>query len=431
MKVLIRNGRVVDPHSGRNGPGRDGLFDVLCEGGRITQVEKKGQIKTAAETIIDASGCVVAPGFIDLHSHLREPGYGYKETIESGTLSAAAGGFTSVVCMANTNPVNDNAVITELIIKKAQEKGSVNVFPVGAISRGLEGKTLADIGQMCEAGIVGISDDGRCVMDSALMRKALQYAKGFNLLVISHAEDENLSGEGSINEGLVATELGLPGSPNAAEEIIIARDIALAELTSARLHIAHLTTRGGLELIRAAKKRGVLVSCEVTPHHFSLTDEAVRGYNTQAKVRPPLRTAEDVEALCGGLKDGTIDVIATDHAPHATFEKEVEFIRAANGLVGFETALPLAMNLVSRKIISLNRLVELLSTNPAKILGKDRKGRIEPGADADVTLFSPDEKIKIDVGQFHSKSVNSPFQDWTLAGKVKYTLVAGRVVYRA
>lgn len=426
MSLAICGGRVVDPASGR-----EGRFDIFCEGSKIAQIQPHGKLRVQAKKVIQAEGLIVSPGFIDLHTHLREPGYEHKETIESGTRAAAAGGFTSVVCMANTQPVNDNAVITELIKNKAREKGCVNVFPVGAISRGLEGKVLADIGQMKEAGIVGISDDGRTVMDSALMRKAMQYAKGFGLLVISHAEDENLSGSGSINEGLVATEMGLPGSPNAAEEIIIARDVALAELTGAQLHIAHVTTRVGLDLIVAAKKRGVRVTCEVTPHHFSLTDEAVRGYQTNAKVRPPLRTLENVQALCAGLGSGAIDVIATDHAPHASFEKEVEFVQAANGLVGLETALPLSLKLVNDKIMNLSRLIQLLSTRPAEILGFKNKGTLQVGADADLTLFDPEAAMVVDSQQFLSKSTNTPFQGWKLKGRVLHTIVGGKVVYSA
>jgi len=443
MKLLIKNGRVIDPAQNR-----DGIFDILCVDGKVHRVEKKisllgsdenpaqpvrgAGVRGAPEappTIIDAKGLVVAPGFIDLHTHLREPGYEYKEDLKSGTEAAAAGGFTTVLCMANTQPVNDNAVITEFIVRKAREVGLVRVVPVGAISKGLEGKSLAEIGQMADAGIIGVSDDGRCVMDSALMRKAMQYARGFNLLVISHAEDEDLSGPGSINEGLVATELGLPGSPNAAEEIIVARDIALAELTRARLHVAHLSTRGSLDLVRAAKKRGVAVTCEVTPHHLMLTDEAVRGYRTEASMRPPLRSAEDVAALRKGLKEGVIDAIATDHAPHASFEKEVEFVKAAHGLVGLETALPLCLKLVEEKVIRLPDLVSLLSTRPAKIAGFKGRGTLKVGSEADVTIFDPEEKRKIDASRFRSKSRNTPFDGWSVKGRVHYTLVAGKVVY--
>ncbi|MBI3541624.1 MAG: dihydroorotase [Deltaproteobacteria bacterium] len=424
MKLLIKNGHLIDPESKRNG-----IFDLLCIDGKIAQIEKKIPTK-GVDQVVDAKTLFVSPGFIDLHTHLREPGFEYKETIQSGTEAAAAGGYTTIVCMANTNPVNDNAVITELIRKKGRDEGIVNVLPVGAISKGLEGKALANIGEMAAAGIVGISDDGRCVMDSALMRKAMQYAKGFGLLVISHAEDESLSGQGSINEGLVATELGLPGSPNAAEEIIVARDIALAELTKARLHIAHISTPVSLELVKAAKKRGVLVTCEATPHHFTLNDESVRGYNTQASVRPPLRSQKSVEVLKKAIKEGIVDAIATDHAPHASFEKEVEFVNAAHGMIGLETALPVGLALVSQGILKLEGLIRLMSIQPAKILGLKNKGSLRLGADADLTLFSPTESIKIDASKFFSKARNCPFQGWTLKGKVHQTLVAGRVVYR-
>ncbi len=423
MKILIQNGRLIDPESKK-----DGVSDILCVDGKILKISK-GLKADSVDKVINAKGWVVSPGFIDLHTHLREPGFEYKETIHTGTLAAAAGGFTTIVCMANTQPVNDNAVITEFIVKKAREEGVVNVLPIGAISQNLDGKNLAEIGQMAHAGIVGVSDDGHCVMDSALMRKAMQYAQGFGLLVISHAEDENLSGPGSINEGLVATELGLPGCPNAAEEIIVARDIALAELTHARLHIAHLSTRGGLELMQAAKKRGVSVTCEVTPHHLMLTDEMVRGYNTHALVRPPLRSEQDIKALRQGLRDGLIDVIATDHAPHASFEKEVEFVKAAPGVIGVETALSVCLKLVEEKVIRLSDLIRLLSTNAAKILGLKNKGILKVGADADLTLFDPAEKITIDPTTFYSKARNCPFEGWKLKGKVKYTLVGGRLVY--
>ena len=423
MKLLIKNGRLIDPAEKK-----DGIFDILCSEGKVEKVAK-GLAATGAEQVVNARGWIVSPGFIDLHTHLREPGFEYKEDIKSGTEAAAAGGFTTVLCMANTQPVNDNAVITEFIVRKAKEVGLVRVSPVGAISKGLEGKALAEIGQMAEAGIVAVSDDGRCVMDSYLMRKAMQYARGFGLLVISHAEDENLCGAGSINEGLVATELGLPGSPNAAEEIIVARDIALAELTKARLHIAHLSTRVSLDLVRAAKKRGVAVTCEVTPHHLMLTDEAVRGYRTEASMRPPLRSKADVAALRKGLKEGVIDAIATDHAPHASFEKEVEFVKAAHGLVGLETALPLALKLVEDKVIPLRDVIKLLSSQPSKIAGFKGRGTLQAGSEADITVFDPSEKIKVDASRFKSRSRNTPFDGWALKGRVKCTIVGGKVVH--
>ncbi|MBI1908594.1 MAG: dihydroorotase [Deltaproteobacteria bacterium] len=425
MKLLIQNGRLIDPATKK-----DGVTDLLISNGKIQKIGGKIRAQEA-EQVINAKGFVVSPGFIDLHTHLREPGHEYKETIRTGTEAAAAGGFTTVVCMANTEPVNDNDVITEYILKKAKEEGRVNVLPVGAISRGLKGESLADIGQMAVAGIVGVSDDGSAVMNSALMRKGMQYARGFGLLVISHAEDESLSGTSSINEGLVATELGLPGSPDAAEEIMVARDIALAELTGARLHITHMTTRGSLELVTAARKRGVAVTCDVAPHHFSLTDEAVRGYNTLAKMRPPLRSEQNVKALKEGFQKNLIQAIATDHAPHASFEKEVEFHLATNGLVGLETAFSLSLKLVEEKLVSLPELIHLLSTGPAGILGLQKKGTLKVGADADIVIFDPKASVTVDVNRFHSRSKNSPFHGWRLRGKIQKTIVAGKVVYEA
>ncbi|MDO8643571.1 MAG: dihydroorotase [bacterium] len=423
MKLLIKNGMLIDPASQK-----EGVYDLLVEEGKIKKIDRG--IKATVDQVIDAKGWVVSPGFIDLHTHLREPGYGYKETIKSGTEAAAAGGFTSIVCMANTNPVNDNAVISEYIRNKAKEEGIVNVFPVGAVSKGLEGQVLADIGRMSKAGIVAISDDGRTVMNSALMRKAMQYARGFDLLVMSHCEDESLSSEDSINEGMVATELGLAGSPDAAEEIMVARDIALAELTGIRFHVQHLTTRGSLQLVTAARQRGVKVSCEVTPHHFTLSDEAVWGYNTAAKVRPPLRSKEQVAAIRQGLKSGLIQAIATDHAPHASFEKEVEFHQAANGMVGLETALPLSLKLIDDKILRLPDVVRLLTAGPASILGLKNKGTLKVGADADITIFDPKKAVTVDREKFRSKSKNTPFHGWKLKGRVEATIVAGKVVFK-
>lgn len=420
MNLLIQNGMLIDPATKQ-----EGISDLLIEGEIIKEIGPK--IKADADRLIDAKGLIVSPGFIDLHTHLREPGFEYKETIRTGTEAAAAGGFTTIVCMANTQPVHDNAVITEFIKEKIAKEGIVRVLPLGAISKGLEGKVLAEIGQMAEAGIVGISDDGKTVMDSALMRKGLQYAQGFNLLVVTHCEDESLSGEASINEGEVATELGLPGSPNAAEELIIARDIALAELTGARLHIAHLTTQGSLTLVAAAKKRGVRVTCEVTPHHLMFNHDAVRDYHRDMKMRPPLRSEEDRKALIKGLQDGTIDAIATDHAPHASFEKEVAFIEAANGVIGLETAFSVCHKLVVEKKIRLNRLIELLSTGPSQILRI--KPGIRPRATADLTLFDPKATVTVNSETFRSKARNCPFDGWRLKGKIRYTIVGGKVVY--
>ncbi|HBR18423.1 MAG: dihydroorotase [Deltaproteobacteria bacterium RIFCSPLOWO2_12_FULL_43_16] len=432
--MLIKGGRVIDPVSGI-----DGLFDVYVFGGKIAAVKpsippgsplEKGGVGDLDDwTIIDATGLIVCPGFIDMHTHLREPGYEYKETIKTGAMAAAAGGFTSIACMANTNPVNDNASVTRYILKKAVEEGVVNVFPVGAISKGLKGETLAEIGDLKEAGCVAVSDDGRPMMNTGLMRLAMEYAGLFNLLVISHCEDMAISAEGVMNEGFTATRLGLKGIPNAAEDIMVARDIALAELTGAKLHIAHVSTKGSVELIRRAKDNGIRISAEVTPHHFTLKDEAVIGYNTNAKMNPPLRSQSDVDALKQGLKDGTIDVIATDHAPQDIVEKEIEFDKAANGIIGLETALSLSLMLVSDNIITLPDLVKKLSANPAKLLGLDNKGALKVGADADVTIIDLNKEWIVDSRELKSKSRNTPFDGWRMKGRAVKTIVGGKVVY--
>ena len=447
-RLLIRGGRVIDPINDR-----DGLFDIYVIGEKIAAVKpvkgvegsrgqgvKGGKLEPSNPgtlepfieddwTVIDAAGLLVCPGFIDMHTHLREPGYEYKETIKTGTMAAAAGGFTSIACMANTEPVNDNASVTRYILKKAQEEGIVNVCSVGAVSKGLKGETLAEIGELREAGCVAISDDGRPVMNSGLMRLAMEYAKQFNILVISHCEDTGLSSEGAMNEGFVATKLGLKGIPSASEAIMVARDIFLAELTGARLHIAHVSTKGAVELIRVAKKRGVNVTAEITPHHFTLTDEAVIGYNTNAKMNPPLRTGQDIEALKQGLKDGTIDVIATDHAPQDSVSKDIEFDRAANGIVGLETALPLCLKIVAENVISLSELVKRLSSNPARLLGLDSKGSLKVGDDADIAIFDIDREWAVDSKKLKSKSKNTPFDTWKMKGKVVKTIVGGKVVW--
>lgn len=426
-RLLIKGGRVVDPINDM-----DGLFDIYVIGEKIAAVkpyDPKQVMKSDEWLVIDASDRIVCPGFIDMHTHLREPGYEYKETIKTGTMAAAAGGFTSIACMANTNPVNDNASVTRYILKKAVEEGLVNVFPVGAISKGLKGETLAEIGDLKEAGCVAVSDDGRPMMNTGLMRLAMEYAGLFNLLVISHCEDIALSAEGVMNEGFTATRLGLKGIPNAAEDIMVARDIALAELTGAKLHIAHVSTKGSVELIRMAKDKGIRISAEVTPHHFTLKDEAVIGYNTNAKMNPPLRGQSDVDALKQGLKDGTIDVIATDHAPQDIVEKEIEFDKASNGIIGLETALPLSLMLISDNIITLPDLVKKLSANPAKLLGLDNKGALKVGADADITIIDLNKEWIVDSKELKSKSRNTPFDGWQMKGRAVKTIVGGKVVY--
>jgi len=426
VAVLIKGGRVIDP--GRvNGPA-----DVLIENGKIlavgpTLVVSAGQAAPAA-TIIDARGKLVLPGFVDLHVHLREPGFEYKETIQTGTAAAVAGGFTSVCCMPNTSPVNDNQSITEFILDQARAAGNAHVFPVGAITKGSEGKELAEIGELRRAGCVAISDDGLPVINSLVMRRAMEYALAFDLPVIDHCEDLYLSEGGCMNEGLVSTQLGLPGIPAAAEDVMVARNLALAELTGARLHLAHLSTIGSVRMVREAKSRGIRVTAEVCPHHFSLTEEAVRGFNTHAKMNPPLRTWRDVQAVKDGLRDGTIDVIATDHAPHAAQDKQQQFAAAPNGIVGLETALPLTLALVDEGVLSLESAVAKLTSEPARAFGLP-KGSLAPGADADVVVVDTEESWEVDPARFRSKSRNTPFAGWKVKGRVRTTLVAGRVVY--
>ncbi len=425
MRILIKGGRVIDPSQGI-----DQTANILIEDGKvksfpkdIKKLEKESEIR-----IIDARGNIVSPGLIDLHVHLREPGFEHKETIRTGCEAAAAGGFTSVVCMPNTNPVNDNASVTEYILLKARTEGIVNVFPIGAITKGEKGEILAEIGEMWEAGCVGVSDDGWPVMNSKLMRHAMEYVKAYGIPVISHAEDLNLSAHGVMNEGFTSTILGLRGIPNASEEVMVSRDITLAELTGAHLHIAHVSTAGAVRLIRDAKKRGVNVTAEATPHHFSLTDKVVLSYDTNAKVNPPIRGEKDVEAIKEGLKDGTIDVIATDHAPHSEDEKKVEFDLAPFGISGLETALPLSLQLVRDGVLTLPELIKKLTANPAKIIGIDR-GTLKTGAIADVVIFDPDKSVKIDREKFRSKGKNTPFHGWELSGCVLYTIVSGKVVF--
>ena len=423
MKLLIKNGHIVDAKTGRNG-----IYDILVEDGRIAEIAEAIEAQNC--DIINASGKYVLPGLVDAHCHLRDPGFEYKEDIESGTRSAAAGGFTSIACMPNTNPVVDNEAVVKYIINKATQDGLVNVFPIGAISKGQKGEELAEIGELKFAGAVAISDDGKPVKSSSLMKKTLQYASMFDITVISHCEDTDLAEEGVMNEGIQSTISGLKGIPSAAEEIMVARDLILSEYTKVPVHIAHVSTALSVQLIRDAKKRGVKVTCETCPHYFSLTEAACGNFNTLAKVNPPLRTDTDVKAIIEGLRDGTIDVIATDHAPHHSDEKNVEFNLAANGLVGFETALPLAITyLVKPGMLSMEQLVEKLCVNPSRILGLN-KGVLEVGRAADITITDIDEEFTVDVNSFNSKSKNSPFDGFRLFGTVCYTLVEGRIVVR-
>ena len=425
MSLLLRGGRVVDPANSV-----DAVHDLLIQDGKVARLGARLAAPPDA-TVVDVSGKLVCPGFIDMHVHLREPGYEYKETVATGTRAAAAGGFTAVCCMANTSPVNDNRSITDYILAKAASEGIVRVYPIGAVTRGLEGKELAELAELAEAGCVGFSDDGKCVMNAELYRRAMEYTLPFAAPVISHAEDHHLSRGGAMHEGVVSTELGLPGIPAAAEDVMVARDIVLAELTGAHVHIAHLSTAGAVRLVREGKARGVRVTAEVTPHHLLLTDEAVRGWDVNTKMAPPLRTKRDTEALLEALADGTIDCVATDHAPHAVADKEGEFDRAANGIVGLETAVTLLYDrLVRPGLLPLATLVARLSRDPARLLGLPG-GTLSVGATADVTLIDPDAPLTIEPSRFASKGRNTPFGGWLTTGRPWKTIVGGRIVWEA
>ncbi|MBI2336872.1 MAG: dihydroorotase [Deltaproteobacteria bacterium] len=421
MKLLIKGATVVNPVQQTMK-----VQDVLVVDGKIAQIGERLAVPQDAE-VYPADGLVLAPGLVDLHAHLREPGYEYKETIASGARSAAAGGFTTVCCMANTHPVNDIGAITQFILEKAKE-ADVRVLPIGAISKGLKGEGLAEIGELKESGCIAISDDGKTIMDSQLMRYAMEYAKDFDLPVITHCIDAHLAAQGCMHEGIVSCKLGVKGISSAAEDIIIARDIQLAKLTGARLHVAHVSTQGGVELVRQAKQQGVAVTAEVTPHHLTLTDEACSHYDTHTKMCPPLRTQSDIDALIAGLADGTIDAIATDHAPHAIVDKEVEFERAAMGVIGFETAFSLAMRLVESKKLTFIELIQKLSYQPHRLV-MPQELYFETGARADLILIDLQKIWEYDVTKSYSKSRNSPFHGWQLKGKVMATMVAGKWVY--
>ncbi len=426
MRVVVRNGILIDPANNMNAPA-----DLVIEDGRIRGVESPesvAQLSGVDALDVDARGWVVAPGFIDLHVHFREPGYEYKETVRTGAQSAVAGGFTTVACMANTNPVNDNSAVTRFIIDRAQTANLARVLPIGALSVGLKGESLAPLGEMREAGIVAVSDDGRPVMNAELMRRALEWCADLQLPISVHEEDLTLSAGGSMNEGPTAARLGRKGVPNAAEEVMIARDLTLARLTGGHIHVAHVSARGSIDLIRQAKKDGLPVTAEVAPHHFSLTEEAVEAYQTNAKMAPPLRQAADVEAMREGLRDGTLDAIATDHAPHHRNDKAGAFERAAHGVVGLETALPLTLGLVEAGVLSLSEAVRKLSWNPARIFHLPY-GSLSVGAPADVVVFDPNQSWTVVADRLHSKSTNTPFVGQDMKGRAMLTLVNGQVVY--
>jgi dihydroorotase len=422
VKLLLKNGRVVDP-----GTGVDETLDLLIEKGKISK--RATRIAARGAKVLDLSGLVVCPGFIDMHVHLREPGQEWKETVATGTRSAAAGGFTGVACMPNTVPVNDSQSVTELIVARAEEEGVVPVYPIGCVTKGQEGKELAEMGDMVEAGARAFSDDGKPVRSSLLMRKALEYSQIFDMPIIDHCEDPDLVDGGVMHEGEISTRLGLRGWPGVAEDVMVYRDILLAEYTGGHVHIAHLSTARAAEFVRRAKRKKIRVTCEITPHHLALTDKAVASYDTASKVNPPLRSEADRKAMLKAIADGTADAIATDHAPHREDEKCVEFSLAPFGLIGLETAVSVCIDrLIHGKVVPLSRMVELFTVGPAKILGLE-KGTLEPGADADVTVLDLNREVTVDASEFQSKSSNCPFDGWKLRGAPVLTMVGGRVVH--
>jgi dihydroorotase len=420
MNILIKNGRVIDPSQQR-----DGYHDLLIKGRKILGLYPKGK-GPSADKIIDASDCIVIPGLVDMHTHLREPGFEYKETIKTGTLAAVKGGFTTVCCMPNTKPVNDTISVTEFIREKSIKEGSCTVYPIGAITTGQKSEELTELEALLKAGCIAFSDDGHPVTNSLIMRRALEYSKIFNVPIISHCEDLKLSEGGVMNEGFVSTIVGLRGIPKAAEEVMVARDLSLCELTGGRLHIAHVSTEGSVKLIRDAKSRGINVTAETCPHYFSLTDDTIISYDTNLKVNPPIRTASDVEAIKVGLKDGTIDVIATDHAPHHVDDKNKEFDSAAFGISGLETAFALGLQLVYQGVLDIRQLIAKMALIPSHIMGI-RKGVLTEDSDADIAIINMDKEYRVDSSTFLSKGKNSPFNKWTLKGTVEKTISMGKV----
>lgn len=426
MRLLIANGYIIDPSQGQNSG-----QNLLIEDGRVAGFMSRSESVPEGVEVLDATGLVVAPGFIDLHVHLREPGQEYKETIATGTAAAVAGGWTSICAMPNTDPINDSPAVTRFIIEQAERAGLANVFPVGSVTKASSGTELSEMGEMKRAGIVAVSDDGRPVPTAGMMRRALEYASGFDLTVVDHCEDRSLVAGGVMHEGHWSLLLGLRGMPAAAEELDAVRDCALAELTGGRVHIAHISTKGALDAVRRAKERGLAVTCEVAPHHWALTDEAVETYDTNMKMSPPLRSREHVEAIMEALRDGTIDAIATDHAPHHRDEKDLEFDHAPFGITGLETAVGLALDrLVHSGTISLERLVALCSANPARIFSLKDRGTLRKGACGDVTILDPDLLWTFDASQSKSKSRNTPFDGLRMRGAAVATVVGGRILYR-
>jgi dihydroorotase len=429
LDLLLKGGHVMDPDR------HDGIMDILVRDGNVAAINPQIVAKDLSGTplmdleIIDCSGCIVSPGFIDIHVHFREPGFEHKETIESGCRAAAHGGFTAVCTMPNTLPANDDPAVTEFILKKASQADLVRIYPVAAVSRGLAGKEICDFKALQAAGAVAVTDDGMPVAGSGMMRKALEKAGELGMPVMSHSEDLELAAGGSMNEGRVALELGHRGIPNAAESIMVMRDIALSELTGSHLHIAHVSTRESVQAIREAKKRGVNVTAETAPHYFSLTDDAVREFGANAKMNPPLRLTEDRDAILGGLQDGTLDAIATDHAPHSEIEKSEAFEKTPNGIIGLETAVPISLALVEKGLLSMMDLIRRMSTHPAKIINVDNGLKV--GRPADITVIDPHLNQVIDANQFQSKSRNTPFQGWKTTGKAIMTIVGGKIVYRS
>lgn len=424
MNWLIKGARIIDPSQHI-----DGQMDILVEDGKIVKLGRNlSPSRKKGLDSMELAGLVVTPGLVDMHTHLREPGFEYKETIQTGSEAACAGGFTSIACMPNTNPVNDTRSVTEFILRKAAETNLVNVYPIAAITMQSQGNALAEFWDLKEAGAIALSDDGKPVMDSAVMRRALEYAHSLGLPIISHCEDTCLSSGGAMHEGFASTELGLPGIPGIAEDIMVARDLLLVEYTRSSIHIAHVSTAGSVRLIRDAKKRGIKVTAETAPHYFTLTDDDLRTYDVNAKVYPPLRGKADVEAIKEGLRDGTIDAIASDHAPHAQTDKEVEFEYAASGMIGLETSLALGLRLVSADVLTLNQLFEKMSTNPARILCIPG-GTLRPGAPADLTIIDLQRSWTVSREAIRSLSKNSPFLGWDLTGKAVMTMKGGAVTY--